>query len=71
LIDQAKLIAIIAAAIRNTDSDYPAIEPGVARETVPWAKAVLDALDGAGLEIVPKKCEMMRPRIASDCATLP
>ena len=44
----------IAKAIRDVRVDYPAIEPGVAHESVPFAKAVLDALDKANLEIVPK-----------------
>jgi hypothetical protein len=54
LIDQSQLISIIATAIRDMRIDYPAIEPGVSRESVPFASAVLDALDKAGLKIVPK-----------------
>jgi hypothetical protein len=54
LVDQSQLIAIIATAIRDVRVDYPAIEPGIAHESVPFAKAVLDALDKAGLKIVPK-----------------
>jgi hypothetical protein len=55
LVDQSRLIAIIATAIRDVRVDYPAIEPGIAHESVPFAKAVLDALDKAGLNIVPKE----------------
>jgi hypothetical protein len=54
LVDQSQLIAIIAKAIRDVRVDYPAIEPGLAHESVPFAKAVPDALDKASLEIVPK-----------------
>jgi len=54
LVDQSQLIAIIATAIRDVRVDYPAIEPGIAHESVSFAKAVLDALDKAGLKIVPK-----------------
>jgi len=53
--DRGQVIAIIATAIRDTKTDYPAIEPGVTRESVPFAKAVLEALDKAGLKIVAKK----------------
>ena len=45
---------MIAKGIRDVRVDYPAIEPGVARESVPFSKAVLDALDKGSLEIVPK-----------------
>ena len=54
MVDQSQLIAIIAKAIRDVRVDYPAIEPGLAHESVPFAKAVPDALDKANLEIVPK-----------------
>ena len=54
MVDQTQLIAIIAKAIRDVRVDCPAIEPGVAHESVPFAQAVLDALDKANLEIVPK-----------------
>jgi hypothetical protein len=54
LVDQTQLIVIRAKAIRDVRIAYPAIEPGVAHESVPFAKAVLDALDKANLEIVPK-----------------
>jgi len=63
LVKQSQLISIIATAIREMTIDYPAIEPGVVRESVPFAKAVLSALDQAGLEIVPKnKGDTPRPR---------
>jgi hypothetical protein len=62
LVEQSQLLSIIATAIRNMTIDYPAIEPGVARESVPFAKAVLKALDKAGLEIVPKKNAAPKPR---------
>jgi len=65
LVDQNQLIAIIAKAIRNVRVDYPAIEPGVAHESVPFAKAVLDALDKANLEIVPKDENNARRRTPS------
>ena len=54
LVDQTQLLAIIAKAICDVRVDCPLIEPGVAHESVPFAKAVLDALDKANLEIVPK-----------------
>jgi hypothetical protein len=53
-VDQTQLIAIIAKAIRDVRIDCRAIEPGVEHESVPFATAVLDALDKANLEIVPK-----------------
>jgi hypothetical protein len=55
LVEQTQLISIIETAIREMGIDYPAIKPGVARESVPVAKAVLNASDKAGLEIVRKK----------------
>jgi hypothetical protein len=55
LVEQRQIIAIMAAAIRDMRVDYPAIEPGVARESIPFVKAVLNALDKAGLEIVQKE----------------
>jgi hypothetical protein len=55
MLDRNELIAIIAKAIRDVRIDCPAIEPGVAHESVPFAKAALDALDGAGLEVVEQR----------------
>jgi hypothetical protein len=55
LVEQRQIIAIMTAAIRDMRVDYPAIEPGVARESIPFVKAVLNALDKAGLEIVQKE----------------
>jgi hypothetical protein len=55
MVDRNELIAIIAKAIRDVRIDCPAIEPGVAHESVPFAEAALDALDRAGLRIVPNE----------------
>jgi len=55
MVDRNELIAIIAKAIRDVRIDCPAIEPGVAHESVPFAEAVLDALDRAGLKVVPNE----------------
>jgi hypothetical protein len=55
MVDRNELIAIIAKAIRDVRINCPAIEPGVAHESVPFAEAVLDALDRAGLKVVPNE----------------
>ena len=62
LADQFQLISIIAAAIRESRISHPDAGAGTTHDnlyqgnedTIPVAKAVLFALDEAGLEIVPK-----------------
>jgi hypothetical protein len=62
LIDKREIIKVIAGAIQNARVDFPAIEPGIRRESVPFAEAILDALDRAGLTIVQKTPETLAKR---------
>ncbi len=60
--DQFAIISIIATAIRDSGINNPADAGTVGdgtfegnEETIPFAKAVVAALEGAGYEIVPKE----------------
>jgi hypothetical protein len=62
MVDQNQFIGLIATAIRDMRANYRDIGPGTTRdrifegneESVPFAKAILVALDQARFEIVPK-----------------
>jgi hypothetical protein len=62
LADEFQIISIIATAIRDSRINFSDAGNGTVRDrifqgnedTIPFAKAILAALDEAGLEIVPK-----------------
>ena len=61
--DQFALVSVIATAIRDSRANFPDAGDGKTHDrifqgnedTIPFAKAVIAALDAAGYQIVPKE----------------